>query len=536
MEVFMQISLNIILDVLESYKKETRLPADNSLAFSRCLPLPDDATVMTADCVYVGGLSKALSLRLGGQGICCICLRDRVKDEAETDTALDGLVIINENVTQTVLLTLIQDRFFTILDWIQQMHETIIHDGTMQDIVDLCAPVIDNYIAVSDSSLMLMAYSRFIPCDDPICVNLVKYGYHPEETIQKWKEYDLFKLWESADGMYIDDTLTTAKYVCLNKIFKFRNVYFAHVVLTCNRKPLTPGMIDLFQLFLDALAVYIERAWEAKSACNHIYDTFLTDLIEGSISSNKVIEERAQYVGIPLTGQYCLFQIIANESANMSIGKMLIEFSDLFPRFKFIRYQQRIVAINNFFPNEDLSEQLRSICRSLEGFLEKYDALCGVSLFFSSLDEVPFSFRQSTLALKYLSRLNNSGARRMLLRGDDASTRINHFSRSYILCLLGEYEPNAELWYHSEYHQLLKKLHNYDLRHKSNTLQILEMYLNLERSATDTGAALNMHRNNVLYHVNRIEEMLGVDFDTPAVRFTTQMSFVLLELYGFNND
>jgi sugar diacid utilization regulator len=544
----MLISIRIILDVLQSYHQEIHVRADSMRSFSRCLPLPDDASDLSIDCIYIGGLSKALTLRGVNPGICCICLRDRVKDEAENDSALDGLIIINENITQTSLLLQVQNRFFTIVDWVHKMHELIIRDGTMQDIVDLSAPVIENYIAVSDSSLMLMAYTRNVPCDDPICMALVKNGYHPEESIQKFKEYDLFKKWETAEGIYIDDTCTTAKYTALNKIFRFRNVYFAHVVLTCNRKPLTPGMIDLFQLFLDALAVFIERAWETKSACNHIYDTFLTDLIEGSITNKKVIEERAQYVGMPLTGRFCLFQINSNDTANMSIGKMLLEFSDLFPRFKFIRYQQRIVAINNFYVHEDLNEQLQSICNSLETFLEKYDALCGISLHFNSLDEIPFSFRQSTLALKYINRKNSpdllvhpSGAKeeRADLSGLSPGmnhARINHFSRCYMLCLLGECDGNAELWYHSDYHHMLQKLYNYDARHKSNTMHLLKLYLGFERSATETGSALNMHRNNVLYHIGRIEEMLGVDFDDPSVRFMMLVSFVLLDLYGFSSE
>lgn len=546
----MQISLNIILDVLQSYQQEIHIEAESKLSFSRCLPLPDDAQDISTDCIYVGGLSKALVLRGSNTGIYCVCLRDRVKDDIENEASLDGLIIINENISQITLLLQVQNRFFTIIDWIQQMHETMIHNGSMQDIVDVCAPIIDNYIAVSDSSLMMLACSKYIPCDDPIIVALVKYGYHPEESIKKFKEFDLFKKWEMADEIYVDDTCATAKYVALNKIFKFRNLYFAHAVLICNRNPLTPGMIDLFQLFIDALAVYIERDWEEKSTSNHIYDTFLADLLEGSITSKKVIEERAEYVGIPITGQFCLFQIVSNDTANMSIGKMLLEFSDLFPRFKFVRYQQRIVAINNFYTHDDLSEQLQSISNSLEAFLEKYDALCGISLYFSSLDEVPFSFRQSTLALKYIDRLSSNLNQHNLLKEKPAPpmnssrmtpermnpSRINRFSHSYIYCLLGENEGNSELWYHSEYHHMLKILHDYDVRHKGNTIQLLKLYLGFERSATATGVALNMHRNNVLYHVSRIEELLGIDFDDPSVRFMMLVSFVLLELYGFNSE
>lgn len=532
----MQISLNIILDVLQPYHKEIHVPAGTKYSFSRCLPLPDSENEMSVECIYVGGLSKALALREKRSDCCCICLRDRVKDENETDASLNGLIIINENISQVSLLLLVQNRFFAILDWIQQMHEAMIHDGSMQDIVDLCAPIIDNYIAVSDSSLMLLAYSRHIPCDDPICQALVKFGYHPEESIQKFREHDLYRKWDNAEGIYIDDTLLTAKYVALNKIFKFRNVYFAHVVLTCNRKPVTPGMIDLFQLFLDVLAVFIEHAWEAKSACNHLYDTFLTDLIEGNISSKKVIEERSEYVGIPLAGRFCLFQIISNDSANMSIGKMLMEFSEMFPRFKFIRYQQRIIAIHNFYPQDDCDEQLQGICKNLEAFLEKYDALCGVSLYFNSLEEAPYSFKQTSLALKYLERLTKSSIEPFMLQNDEPDSRINHFSNSYIFCLLGECDENAELWYHSDYHRMLQKMHDYDARHKSNTIQLLQLYLSCERSATETGAALNMHRNNVLYHINRIEELLGINFDNPSVRFMMTVSFVLFELYGFNKE
>jgi sugar diacid utilization regulator len=529
----MQISLNIILDVLMLYKLEIHI-ANRQVSFAMCLPLPDGPEELNKDCIYIGELSRALQYRSGGSSFFCICRRDRVKDSIESESHLAGLVIVNENITQVMLLTQVQTRFFSVLDWNQRMRETLHQDGSIQDLVDLGASLLDNYIAISDSSLMLMAYSKNIPCDDPICTALVEYGYHPEESIRKFKQYDLFTKWESANSIYIDDTLTTAKYVALNKIFKFSNVYFAHVVMTCHRNLPTPGLVDLFQIFLDVLAVYIEHAWEAKSACNHIYDTFLTDLIEGNLTSRSVIEERAQYVGIPLTGQFCLFQIVSNNSANMSIGKMLLDFAELFPRFKFIRYQQRIIAINHFYPRNDMEEQLQTICLSLDNFLEKYDAQCGISLFFSSLNEIPFSFQQSTLALKYAGRLLGRELCRSMRVIVAEETRIHHYRNNYLYCLFGENEGNAELWFHSEYHEKLKRLYEYDAKHKSSIVQLLHIYLSTELSATETGNLLNMHRNNVLYHINRIEEMLGLDFHDPRVRLTLLNSFVLLELYGLD--
>jgi sugar diacid utilization regulator len=511
------------------------VPVTGDKSFSICLPMPDDSIVLMPDCIYVGGLSRAMTSRSNGIEFCCICARDRIRDELETEEILSGLIIINENLTPTKLFSFIQNRFFTVMDWVQRMHDTLIHNGTMQDIVDMCAPIIDNYINVSDSSLMLLAHSTTIPCDDPICVQGAANGYFPEEIIQIFKKYDLFKVWENAEAPYIDDTCEAAKYTTYHRIYKFGNVYFAHAVLTCCRNPLTQSMIDLFNMFTDVLGVFIERAWEEKNACNHIYDSFLTDLIEGTITSKSVIAERAQYVGIPLTGQFCLFQIVTNDAVNVSIGKMLAEFSELFPRFKFIRHQQRIVAINHFY-TRDLDEQMQDICRNLETYLQKYDAFCGVSPFFISLEEIPFSYKQSSLAIKYIGRLRGGDLLKAVSLREDQNTRIYFYNKLYVFSLLGENEANAELWYHCYFHKLLKKLYEYDQRHKSNNIQLLYVFLRCERNATQASAELNMHRNNVTYHISRIQELLGVDLEDSTLRYMLMISYSLLELFGFEED
>jgi sugar diacid utilization regulator len=529
----MQITLSIILDVLQSFKLEMHLPEARAPSFGMCMPLPDDAGALRQDCIYVGGLSKAMVTCAGEPGIFCISLRDRIRDSLETEENLSGLVIVNENITPTKLFSLVQNRFFSVLNWVQRMQEKLIRNGTIQELVDMCAPIIDNYINISDSSLMLLAHSTTIPCDDPICVQGAAHGYFPEEIIQIFRKFDLFKVWENAEAPYIDDSCEAAKYPTYHRVFKFGNIYFAHAVLTCCRGPLTQSMMDLFMMFTDVLAVLIERAWEEKSACNHIYDTFLADLLEGTLSSKSAIAERAQYVGIPLTGQFCLFQIVTNDSVNVSIGKMLVEFTDLFPRIKFIRYHQRIVAIHHFYAR-DIDEQLEEICRSLVTFLPKYDATCGVSLFFSSLEEIHFAYRQSALAIKYSGRLRGRDILKSIYPEGSRDTRVYFYKQLYIFSLLGENEGNAELWFHSFFHGMLKKLHDYDLRHKSNNIQLLYVFLRCERNATKAAAELNMHRNNVTYHISRIQELLGVELEDSTMRYMLMISYSLLELFGFD--
>jgi sugar diacid utilization regulator len=532
----MNISLNILLDTLKQYRLESHVEPGVRVYFSTCLPLPDRMEKASSSCLYIGRLSKALSHRDLDPDFYCLCLRDRVTDDMETDERLKSFIIINENITLNTLLSQVQARFFTVLDWIHQMQDTLVHGGSLQDIVDLGADFIDNYIAISDASLMLMAYSRNIPCDCPICEALVQYGYHPEESVQKFRKFELYAKWQKEDAIYIDDTKATAKYTALNKIFKFRDSYFAHVVMTCNRHEPTPGTVDLFQLFLDILAVYIDNAWESKSARTHVYDSLLVDLIEDNIKNRSEIEGRAQYVEIPAAGHFCLFQIVSGDPNNMAIGKMLTEFSELFPRLKYVRYQQSIIALNQLYERGDPDEQIQTLCVSLESFLLKYDAFCGVSPIYTNLHDTGYAYRQSSLALDYAHRLQRGELYRNLNLTDAPDGRIYFFSRYYLFCLLGESKENAGLWYHSEYHHMLKLLHLSDLRHKGNALQLLYIFLHNERSATKTGAILNMHRNNVLYHISRIEQMMSIDLNDHTTRFMLLLSFSLLKLYDFGDE
>jgi sugar diacid utilization regulator len=162
--------------------------------------------------------------------------------------------------------------------------------------------------------------------------------------------------------------------------------------------------------------------------------------------------------------------------------------------------------------------------------------MCGVSLLFSNLEEVPFSFKQSSLALKYSNRLRGSNLlKSKQLRGSKES-RVNFYSDNYVFSLFGENEGSAELWYHCFFHGLLKKLYQHDQRHKSNNIQLLYVFLNCERNATEAANILNMHRNSVTYHIIRIQEMLGLDLDDPTLRYMLMISFSLLELYGFSDS
>jgi sugar diacid utilization regulator len=303
--------------------------------------------------------------------------------------------------------------------------------------------------------------------------------------------------------------------------------------MTCNHAPVTPCLLELFQLFVDVVDKYFKRICENKSEYIHIYDTLLTDLIEKRMTKRKAIEERAQYVGLPLAGPYCLFLITPKDSANLSIGNMLKEFSELFPHFKFVTYNECIVAIVTFISGNP-GDRMNTICVSMEAYVSKHDAQCSVSQFFSYLEDIPYAYLQAKIALKYV----HLPSIRTLFHDlqPELYKRIQFYSDKIIYCMMDDGEGHAELWYHSDICRRLKDLSDYDQKRDSDLLELLNIYLGHGQNASEVANILGTHRNSIVYRINRIQEIMGIKLNQPSVRYILQTAMILCQMYGFGES
>lgn len=529
----MTVSLNIIRQELKDYRTEDHVPSSFNPGYGRCLPLPENVAEIREDCLYICGLSQALRLREESTKGVFVCLRDRLFDDGESGDAVKNLIIVNENIGLNSLVSRVQNRFFAVMDWEQRLHAALLKGATMQELVELCPPFLENHIQITDASFMKLAQSTAMDCDDPICVALKQYGYHPEETVAKFRASHLFDVWARRNEIYYDAETTVAKYPTVHKIFKFHGTYYAHVVMTCAIAPVNPAMMDLFRIFVNALSYCVERDWENRFNCIHPYDSVLRDLIEGGIKDLTQIEKRSSYAGLPMHGAFHILRIVRNENQNISFGAMMKEFAELFPRCKFINYQDSITV---FVLNTANAESVfHSELELLEGYLRKHNSFCGVSSCFDSLADASHHFRQANLALKYGREL-----RQRALKPDvdmpDGNERTFFFDNCFPLCFFGCEEDLPELWRHSTFYSKLKQLYENDRQRGSNDLGLLLTYLRLERRISATASELNMHRNSLIYRINRIEEFLGVDLNDSRVRLIMLFSFLPAGFYGFGQE
>ena len=178
-------------------------------------------------------------------------------------------------------------------------------------------------------------------------------------------------------------------------------------------------------------------------------------------------------------------------------------------------------------------EQFATKRQAIRPILEKNSIKCGFSAFFSNLLECPKAYQQAELSLKFSGNTpgaellpNVEGAINGLMTPDTS------FEESFFYILLGESKLNHDICKGSVYYEGLKHLKEYDEQHNLNNLQLLYVYLTNERRLTETASIMHMSRNNVVYRIGRIEDMLNLRLESAATRFKLMLSYIMLQLYS----
>ena len=75
--------------------------------------------------------------------------------------------------------------------------------------------------------------------------------------------------------------------------------------------------------------------------------------------------------------------------------------------------------------------------------------------------------------------------------------------------------------------QPLRPLLEYDKKHDSNYVEVLENYLKYNGSIQAVAQAMYTHRNTIIYRISNIKKLLGSELDTTEERFMYQLAFYI---------
>lgn len=521
--VGLSFTLNIVEHELASFGRIVRDCADNPtfedarlyIAGKECLP----------DILYL--CTTAEDVRTVHEGGCRAAF-------IGSDAVSSAELSIIGKAEPLVIFDALLDLARRYADWQRAMDRIAYDDGVLQDLIDVSEPFLRNNVVVLDPALKLLGYTKNVPCDDPITSELIEHGYHTEDNIRKFKLNQRFKPWSEEDGFVINDTFQICKYITVVKSFKSRTAFSLISVMMCNVVEPDPYLLDIYQMFVDHVGVFAKRDYPDDKPSGSAVDTFLKDLIRGEIAEEDVAE-RCAFAGIPYDGRFCLFYMKADKDS-VPVSRLLADVSLSVAPAKTILVDDAVVVLcfnckNSFCAQHCMvgacPNKKRTVSKRLNEMLKRYDLTSGRSSKFAPLSQAPIAFNQAQEAYEISRRPPRDRERVGEMR---IWERIYSFDAYALDCLVRRLtDKEVEMISLTYASAILADMARQDIASKTNNYEFLYTYIMNERRITTVAEQLHMHRNNVSYRINRIEEQYDIDTNDPQLRIDLMMAYCIRE-------
>ena len=407
-------------------------------------------------------------------------------------------------------------------EWERKLNTVILKDGSVQDAIDVCAEMIKSPVLLYDPALKLLAHTKGMDdFNDTLFQNALKNGYLDLASVQYFeKVHDFEQLKKS--GFAIRSTDTVREHSDYIRVINVDGEPVAHAVLLFSDIQPHDYEQSVFELFCEYLQHIFENQRANFLRDRSVADYFLMDLLDNPDTPMDQIRDRIYYTDIDYEGCYCLI-IIDSDIRRKSMEHFFLSYLRntlvgccVFP------YKESILVLYNL-PTSEIRTYKDYLNEQLVRFYKDFprdDIKIYISRPFREIGDFYASYRQASNTRALISK-NKSLA-------IENESKIYYFKDYWIYDLMSQNTIKEKLVFYCE--PCILELMNTDSKKSRHQLEILYNYLINDRNATEVSKKLNMHRNNVVYHINNFEEKYSIDLNDPDSRLKLLLSFKLANL------
>ena len=522
------LTLNIIEHELRSVGRVVRTHSGNP-SFSAFRLFVEQAPLARPETLYLCGTRDDVGKIVSRD---CHAIYVNAEDDFPDERAVLSVL---QGESALVVFNALLDTVYRFADWERSMDAVRFESGGLQELLDISSPFLQNNVVIVDPALKLLAYTKDVPCDDPITVELITHGYHTEENIKKFKLHKRFKPWAEEGGFIINDTFEVCKYVTVVKSFKTRSSFSVIVIMMCNVVEPNDYLLDVYNLFIKRVEFYVLRDYPDDKPSGNAADMFLKDLFLGTAGSEDAVLERARIAGIPSEARFCLFYIREKDSSALK-SRLLSDVPRLVAPAKTVLVDEAVVVLcfncrsdrcalhcaSNTCPLGRASLSAR-----LDDMMARYSLVCGRSSKFTNLTDASRAFDQARIACEigWGKRLKQGN-----LNIPHNWSRIVSFDSCVVdYMVISTNGKGSRLIGGTYAGHILDTIRKQDEASKTDNYTFLYEYLLCERRTLVVAEKLHMHRNNVKYRINRIEEQFDIDTSDPELRFNFLLAYRVRE-------
>lgn len=370
-------------------------------------------------------------------------------------------------------------------------------------LIDNASLRIGHSLLFCDMNYKIIAHSSTIPIVDPLWESNIKQGFCSYGFISEVKQMNLIRTASPTSERAVEVTCTKSPYRKLSSKVFHNKIQIGFLLLIEGEQKFQPYHNELLgeisRIISSAIVSYMPDIIEEINLPQQLLYDFLIG------APPKDILPRLSTIIFP-PQMVVLFikptKFLGRNHLNKYTYRHL---KSLIPETIATYHQNGIVAIvpYDYLQNDSLNADLISFTRT--EFVR-----IGISNPFSDIEKFTAHFNQSFSALESGQRLNNEEP-------------LSYYQDFLIFDLFSEIRQPETLGRFC--HPALETLRQYDYKNGTDLYETLCIYIKSKQSIKDTSALLFIHRNSLVYRLDRITDICGLDLDDLNTRFLLHLSF-----------
>lgn len=389
----------------------------------------------------------------------------------------------------------------------------IFFEALKLDDIDALVSAAWNYfnlpVLLTDENYKLIAQYPHSTIGEPIWDTLFTRKVLPRQIIQRYQAEYLQGKERHYSPFYADSGLVAHCPRIFAEVYDGDQI-FGHVAVFLFSEPLQDNDLPATAVFVDALKMLMVPR---KDRTHLSLSSYLKDLLEPDTAPQiRTLAQRGLEASLP--GAFSVMATPAGRNASQTsfAGMIISQLSALYRSTVSTVYNGTIVTLFGMMSGKDgaYTRKEEAFFTRVVDHLAPARSHSGLSPSFTDLSELPGRYVQAYTAAR------------------TARLPLDFFDRLY---------PAPLFWLVSEQaggmfflHPLLRRLQEQDERCKTDYFRTLHMYCTTLRDKDETARRLCIHRNTLLYRLNRIQELFGCDLDDPGELLKLLNSFQLWEI------
>lgn len=388
----------------------------------------------------------------------------------------------------------------------------ILPTGNIQKLMDICYEVLGVPILTADIMYNLYGIAPKKKYGDYYWDYLLEHRCYTDEMIVQLYQEGIMQTADLNDTPYIIDFGEAGEgHPKLLGLIKVNHVTEGYVVMQCRKEEITPELEEAMKITANACGLLLKDMVK-----NHGYEEthkkiFTDALFNHRIRSQQQMELWFKKTGICLNAVFCILAIRMVHTHEKNILAFLRK-----------SVQQFYVRQLSVIQNDTLYILLYGIPRKadklpddrqLQAILSKFNACCGVSNMFDNLLEINNYQTQAHDAL-------------ILGKSADPENRIHLYKNYYLPAIFSLHVSQMPVCNYVS--PVITQIQQYDRAYSTDFSDTLKEYINNLCNATAAADALHIHRNSLMYRINKIEEITNVSLKDYKTFLHLIVSFYIL--------